>query len=205
MCQEVDVTMPQDLAMDDVVFSTSRMSPQGCVQDIRFVLFIPPETYYKLESPAKRAEIGRVIGKLNNKLEAEIFLCVGPGRWGTTNPDLGVKVGYSDIYNARALVEITGGSIGSAPEASYGTHFFQDLVESNIFPLAVYLDDKTTRLNRDFFYASENQLANYLPEEADKSAQVRVVDVQQYRPGTTIELAMDNRQNLSIAYFKPAP
>ena len=69
----------------------------------------------------------------------------------------------------------------------------------------MYLDDKTTRLNRDFFYASENQLANYLPEEADKSAQVRVVDVQQYRPGTTIELAMDNRQNLSIAYFKPAP
>ena len=75
-----------------------------------------------------------MIGQLNAALKDEIFICVGPGRWGTSTPDLGVRVGYGDIYNTRALVELAGEGIGPAPEPSFGTHFFQDLVESNIYP-----------------------------------------------------------------------
>jgi len=60
-------------------------------------------------------------------------------------------VGYADIYPTRALIELTGKGLGHMPEASFGTHFFQDLVESNIFPLAIYLDDADVIFNHDFF------------------------------------------------------
>ena len=54
-----------------------------------------------------------------------------------------------------------GKGIGLAPEPSFGTHFFQDLVEANIYPLAVYLDDEDVVFNRDFFYKTPNQLAEF--------------------------------------------
>ena len=96
------------------------------------------------------------------------YICIGPGRWGTTNPDLGVTIGYGDIYNTCALVEITGKGLGPAPEPSFGTHFFQDLVESNIYPLAIYLDDEDAIFNRGFFYDTPNNLTAYLPKEASR-------------------------------------
>ncbi len=62
-------------------------------------------------------------------------------------PTLGIYVNYSDIYNAKALVEITGKGRGAVPEPSLGTHFFQDLLEAQIYPLAVNLDDERAYLN----------------------------------------------------------
>ena len=110
------------------------------------------------------------------RLKGETFICVGPGRWGTSNPDLGVKIGYADIYHTRALVELTGELIGSAPDASFGTHFFQDLVESNIYPLAIYLDDEETVFNRAFFYQTPNRLLDFLPGETSIANCLRLIE-----------------------------
>jgi len=66
---------------------------------------------------------------------------MGPGRWGSTNIELGVNTGYADIDNASVLVEVAREKAGQRPEVSYGTHFFQDLIESNILYLPVYPDE----------------------------------------------------------------
>ena len=66
---------------------------------------------------------------------------------------LGVRIGYGDIYHTRALVELTGKFLGPAPQPSFGTHFFQDLVELNIYPLAVDLEDTDVIFTREFFYS----------------------------------------------------
>jgi hypothetical protein len=100
---------------------------------------------------------------LNAALKEQTFICVGPGRWGTSNPDLGVRIGYGDIYNARAMVELAGQGIGSAPEASFGTHFFQDLVESNIRYLPLYPDQGEDLFNEKLLFDSENKLTTLLP------------------------------------------
>ena len=105
-------------------------------------MFVPPEAYFALPTQIERVELGRAIGRLNAALGEETFICIGPGRWGTSNPDLGVRVGYADIYNTRALAELAGQGVGPVPEPSFGTHFFQDLMEANIYPLAIYLDDE---------------------------------------------------------------
>ncbi|HEX7976672.1 MAG TPA: hypothetical protein VF498_19845, partial [Anaerolineales bacterium] len=130
-------------------------------------------------------------------------ICIGPGRWGTSNPDLGVKIGYSEIYNTRALIELTGQGIGSAPEASFGTHFFQDLVESNIYPLAIYLNDPDVIFRRDFFYETPNCLTMLLPDETGLEDCLRVIEVASYRQFHHLELVMDDEQGRAVAYLEP--
>ena len=154
--------IPKDLAQEDIIFSTPRMVPRGRVDDIQYVLFVSPQGYFSLKSPADRSKLIRTISKLNKALEGKVFISVGPGRWGTSTPDLGVHVAYGDIYNTRALIELSGKGIGSAPEPSFGTHFFQDLMEAQIYPLAVYLDDEDMVFHHDFFYQTPNHLEDFV-------------------------------------------
>ena len=102
-----------------------------------YVVYIPPEGYFALPTKESRYELVRAISRLEQCAEeGKVYLC-GPGRWGSSNSDLGVSVDYGDIYNTRALVELAGPGIGPAPEPSLGTHFFQDLLEQQIYPLAI--------------------------------------------------------------------
>jgi hypothetical protein len=199
---ESEASLPQNLDEDCIVFSTPRMAPKGRVSNIRYVVFVPPEGYYAMPTPSARAELGRTIGLLNAALKDETFICIGPGRWGTTNPDLGVHIGYADIYHTRALVEVTGRGQGAEPEASFGTHFFQDLVEANIFPLAIYLNDEGVIFNRDFFYATPNRLARFLPDYGNLENCLRLIEVVSYLPKHHLELVMDDEEGLSIAFLE---
>ncbi|HEX9013938.1 MAG TPA: PEP/pyruvate-binding domain-containing protein, partial [Anaerolineaceae bacterium] len=125
--------LPRNLEPEKIIFTSSFMVPQGYLPGIRRVLFVTPEGYYQLPTQAERNEIRKLIAALNAALEEKSFICVGPGRWGTVNPDLGVFVSYSDIDHSAALVELSGKGVGPAPEPSLGTHFFQDLMEADIY------------------------------------------------------------------------
>jgi hypothetical protein len=205
--KENEARLPQNLKEDDIIFSTTRMAPQGRVSDIQYVLFVAPEGYFSLPTSAERAELRLAISRLNAALKDQRYICVGPGRWGTSNPDLGIHIGYADIYNTRALVELAGEGISAAPEASFGTHFFQDLVESNIYPLAIYLEDDDVIFNRSFFYDSPNQIRLFLPDgpagcEADDSGCLRLISVSIFRMGCHLELVMDDEQGRSVAFLE---
>ncbi|HJW91150.1 MAG TPA: PEP/pyruvate-binding domain-containing protein [Anaerolineales bacterium] len=197
------VRMPLDIPEEDIIFATRRMVPQGRIEGIQKIIFVSPEGYFNLPTQNARAEIGRAISRLNASLAGETFICVGPGRWGTRNPDLGVYIGYSDIYNTRALIEYAGPGIGLVPEPSFGTHFFQDLVEANIFPLALYLDDPEALFNRDFFYNTPNQLVEYSPADASHADCLRLINVATFRPGHHLELVMDDEQGRAVAFLTP--
>ena len=200
--KEHEARLPANLHPEDIVFASSRMAPMGRVPNIRYVLFVSPEAYHALPAPADRAVLRTAIGHLNTVLKDKVFICVGPGRWGTSNPDLGVHISYGDIYNTRALVELTGAGIGEAPDASFGTHFFQDLVESNIFPLAIYLDDEDVIFDHNFFYNSPNCLDSFLPGGESKYRALRLIDVDAYRPLHHLELVMDDDAGRSVAYLE---
>jgi hypothetical protein len=202
LLQETEVTIPKKLKQEDLVLTSNQVLPHGQVDGIKFVVFISPEGYFGLDTPPNRVALVRAIGKLNKRLVDETFICVGPGRWGTSTPDLGVGVGYSDIYNSRALVELSGEGVGTAPEASFGTHFFQDLLESAIYPLAVYLDDEEVVFNRKFFYETPNRLLDYLPGAEDLVEVLRVIQVEDFRAGHHIQLAMDGEAGKAAAYFE---
>ncbi len=201
--KESRVHLPTSLNPADVIFSTQRLVPEGRVSDITHVIFVVPEAYFSLGTQAERAHIGQLVSQLNSKLAGLTFIALGPGRWGTVNSELGVSINYGDIYNTKALIEVSGGGLSAAPEPSFGTHFFQDLIEANIYPLAIYLDDPGIEFNHEFFYDPPNQLTDYLPDAGDCSDTVRLIEVASFRPGYHLELVMDDEKGQALGYLVP--
>jgi len=197
-----EVDLPALLAPEDVVFATRRMVPRGKVSGIRWVLFVPPEGYFTLASNTDRNRLERAIGSLNAAMKDERFICVGPGRWGTSTPDLGISIAYGDIYHTLALVELTGKGIGPDLEPSFGTHFFQDLMEAHIYPLNVNLDDRDSIFSRDFFYKTPNRLADFIPADEPLFRSLRLLKVEDYRPGHGLWLVMNDEVGKAVAYLR---
>jgi hypothetical protein len=197
-----EVELPTKLDLADIVFSTRRMVPRGAVSGIRWVLFVSPEGYFALTSTADRNRLERTIGTVNAALKDETFICVGPGRWGTSTPDLGVGIDYGDIYCTRALIELTGKGVGPDLEPSFGTHFFQDLVESNIYPLNVNLDDHDAVFNRGFFYQTPNHLSDYIRSDETLLNALRLIKVDDFSPGCSLSLVMNDEQGKAIAFLR---
>jgi hypothetical protein len=200
--EEMEAEIPKNIPKKNLILRTNLVLPHGHLLGINYVLFVTPSGYFSLPTSADRIALGRAVGKLNAKLDGQRFICIGPGRWGTTTPDLGLRVGYSDIYNTKALIEISGEGIGTAPEPSFGTHFFQDLLEANIYPLAIYLDQKDVYFNEKFFYKTPNRLLEFLPEEENFLDAIRLIRVDDFKPGHTIELIMNGEISEAVAILK---
>jgi len=200
-----EVELPAKLDPADVIFSTRRMVPRGIVTGIRWVLFVPPEGYFALTSTVDRNRLERSIGTLNAALKYETFICIGPGRWGTSTTDLGVGIDYGDIYCTRALIELTGKGIGPELEPSFGTHFFQDLVESNIYPLNVNLDDHGTVFNRGFFYKTPNHLPDFIRSDEGLINALRLIKVEDFCPGYSMTLVMNDDVGKALAFLREEP
>lgn len=194
--------LPADIDPQDVIFKTHFVVPEGTLERIDYVVFVPPEGYFALESLNQRNELARAIGRLNSALENERFICVGPGRWGSSNSDLGVPIDYGDIYHARALVELAGQGYGLPPEPSLGTHFFQDLLESQIYPLAIYLDQPGSIFRRNFFYEPPDRLREWMDLPAELSSSLRLIRVADYRPNHHLEIVMSDEKGVAVAFLR---
>ena len=189
-------TLPTDLAAQDKILFCTRMVPQGRVSQIEYMIYVDAEAYFHLPTPDDYSKVAQCIGRINSALEGRTFVLVGPGRWGSSDPIQGVPVTYADIFNTRALVEVSSNKSGFNSEPSYGTHFFQDLVESQIYPLAVHPEEPGDHLNVDFIRKSGNQISKFIPEPSQASQCIKVIHVPSERPGFTLELVMDGQNGL---------
>lgn len=191
---------PTGLPPQRVLFESHRLVPDGRVSGVRYVVYVPDDAYRALPRLEQRKALARAIGRVNQELASERYVLVGPGRWGSTNAELGVPVTYGDIYNARALIEVLPN--GDTPQPSYGTHFFQDLVEARIFPLALELDDPRTVFNAGLLRAAPNHLSRLVPEESAWAGQLLVIDLSASPYATTLELVMDGEAEVAVAYLE---
>jgi hypothetical protein len=189
-------SIPTDVAAEDKILLCTRMVPQGQVSQIEYIVYVDSEAYYQLDTHNSHSEVARYIGRLNGALEGNTFILVGPGRWGSSDPMQGVPVTYADIFNTRALVEVANTKSGFNSEPSYGTHFFQDLVESQIYPLAVYPEEPGDHLNWDFIKQAENQLSKFIPEQTKATRCIKVIHIPTERPDYHLELIMDGQSGL---------
>ncbi len=114
-----------------VVLRSRRVMGNGEIGAIRHAVLVLEEDYRRARPEAAVLEIRR----LDRALEGKPYILIGPGRWGTTNPALGVPAGYEAISGCAAVVEVAAGAM--APEVSYGTHFFGDLLSSGTFYMAL--------------------------------------------------------------------
>lgn len=194
--------LPQDLPPERVLFTADNLVPEGLVSRIEYVVYVDPVAYQAIPDYPTRHEVARLVGRLNKRLEGHRFILIGPGRWGSSNVELGVKVSYADIYNSAMLIEVAFSDTEGAPEVSYGTHFFQDLVETGIYPLPLYPDEDDTRFDRAFFERSPNVLAHLLPEDAGYARYVRVIDVPAAAGGDLLEVVMSAEEDQAIGYLR---
>jgi hypothetical protein len=114
-----------------------------------------------------------------------------------------VYVGYADICHAGALVELSGDHIGPTPEPSVGTHFFHDLTEAAIYPVAVPLDAQGSAFRHEFFYDGPNCLGDFLTTSDEVAGALRLIEVAGYRPGHHLDVIMDDDRGETLAYLAP--
>jgi predicted nucleotidyltransferase len=127
---------------------------------------------------------------------------MGPGRWGSRgDAKLGVSVTYADISNTAVLIEIARRKGDYVPDLSFGTHFFQDLVESRIRYLPLYPDDRDIAFNEMFLRSSNNLLPTVLPEFAHLSDTIRVIDVPSVADGRVLRVLFNADLDEALAHL----
>lgn len=195
------VRIPTHVPPEDVIFDARKYVRTGMASGIRYIVYVDPAAYDAVPTRERRVQIARAIGRLNHKLERRSFILIGPGRWGSNDIRLGVPVRYADINHCRLLIEVARLKNGFMPEVSFGTHFFQDLVESSIDYLPLFPDTEGNRFNEEFFRSSPNRLADLLPDEADFATEIKVIDVPAVAAGRTLTVAMDGDSDTALAYL----
>ncbi|MCF7792437.1 MAG: nucleotidyltransferase domain-containing protein [Candidatus Cloacimonetes bacterium] len=193
--------IPQDIPAKDVIFSAHKHISNGYIPEINYIVYVDPDCYTKMETIDELRRVGRCIGKLNLLLPKKKFILLGPGRWGSKGDiKLGVNVSYSDINKTAVLIEIAREKGNYVPDLSFGTHFFQDLVEAQIRYIPLYPDEKENIFNNNFFRFSNNILPNILPEYEDIQKCVKVIDIPKETDGKILKIFMNADLEEAIAY-----
>jgi hypothetical protein len=128
---------------------------------VGYIVFVHVSAYLALPEQRKY-QAARTIGKINAMMKNKNAVLIGPGRWGTTTPSLGVPVNFMEIVNFISISEVAYNEKGLRPELSYGSHFFQDLVEAGTFYTALYQDEVTCEFNEELLDGMENHFNELL-------------------------------------------
>lgn len=126
-----------------------------------YVVFVRAEEYLGLRQQEQYA-VARLIGEVNKRLKDKKALLAGPGRWGTSTPLFGVPVHFTELCNMAVICEYEFPEAGVSPDLSFGSHFFQNLVESGIFYSAVFARDPELIFQPHLMLKKENQLGELI-------------------------------------------
>ena len=180
--QNVRMAIPGKIKKQRILLRQEGNFMGGSVsQPLNRIIYIDPQGYARL-SLSEKYDVARLVGRLNKLIEdrentpTALF---GPGRWGTTTPAMGVPVTFSEINNIAAIAEIAYQDGSLIPDLSFGTHFFQDLVEMDIFYMAIYPDKKGVLFNREWWAGMPNLLGELAPRDIQYAEVVRVYDARE--------------------------
>ena len=172
------------------------------------LVYIVPSVYGEL-ALRDRYAVARLIGRImhvDGPQAAKNIMLIGPGRWGTTTPSLGVPVSFAEIDTVSVLCEIVAMRDDLVPDVSLGTHFFNELVELDILYLALFPTRRDNCWSRDFFESqAANRLADLVPEAAEWAGAVRVIDFQSgANGGCSLWLNADTLRQQVLCYLQTA-
>jgi hypothetical protein len=197
------VKIPTDIPEDRLLFTVKDGLSNSITQNLEYVVYVDPKAYDSLPTFDAKMKIARVVNLLNKQLADKRFVLMGPGRWGSNDINLGVRVTYGDINKAKVLVEIAFAREGYTPEVSYGTHFFQDLVEADIAMIPLYPDTPGTIFREDFFVNVDNVLKKLVPEVKGSENVVHVIHVPSVRKDHFLHIYLDGYGQKGLGFFGP--
>jgi hypothetical protein len=176
----VNIILPEQISKEKIIVRTESNFMGGNVSSkIACVIFVDPKEYADL-SLSDKYSVARLIGKLNRSIvdqEKMPTLLLGPGRWGTRTPAMGVPVTFSEINHIVAMAEISYQDGNLIPDLSFGTHFFHDLVETQIFYFAVYPENPDVIFNWKWLRDLPNILGDVAPNDIRFKNVVKVADL----------------------------
>lgn len=195
--------VPVSMRREDVLLEASGVVVgQSRATPIDRLIYVVPEVYGKLPIH-ERYHVARLIGRLmhQDKTARQVAL-LGPGRWGTTTPSLGVPVSYAEISKASVLCEIVAMRNGLVPDVSLGTHFFNELVEANVLYFALFPTRPGNDLNTKFFEEMPNRLETLLPQASQWAHVLRVIEAADLPAGQVIVVNANNAEQKVLFYLR---
>jgi hypothetical protein len=198
----VEVPLKENVPAEAILFRNNHVVSSSIIRDIEYAVYVDPKAYNRLASYDDKLAIGRTVSRINRVLEKSRFGIFGPGRWGSNDINLGVRVGYQDINRARFLAEIAFEQDGFTPEVSLGTHFFSDLVEAGIVPIALYPDQADNLFRENFLLEMPNSLAALVPEYAVHAPVVRVIHLPACTGGRYLQVSQNAPQQKGIGFLE---
>jgi pyruvate, water dikinase len=197
------VEPPAEIAPDDLLLRTcGPIIGQSRIDTIERVVYVVPSIYGQM-AVRDRYTVARLIGRLihaGDSSRPETIMLLGPGRWGTTTPTLGVPVSFAEISRVSVLCEIVAMREDLVPDVSLGTHFFSELVEAGTLYLALFPDREGNALNQAFFERSPNQLSGILPSASAYAHVIRVIDGRFLANQQVLRLYADTLKQRALFY-----
>jgi hypothetical protein len=113
---------------NNIILQSSKGMGNGKIDSIRDIVFVVPEKFER----TKTGQMSSEINEINTQFikENKEYILIGPGRWGTRDSATGIPAYWSQISQAKVIVEMN--LPGFAPEASFGSHFFHNVTSLNI-------------------------------------------------------------------------
>lgn len=175
------VELPDEKAARRVILRTrGPVIGQSVIRKIDYIVYVVPEAYSSLPT-GERFSVARLLGKIANHPEIDgCLVLMGPGRWGSRMPELGVPVSFHEIRNVSVLCEISRMHEGLNTDLSLGTHFFNDLVDMDIMYLGINEGHEGVVFDRKTLESLPNALSRLVPEAAAQELLVRVVDTRSH-------------------------
>jgi pyruvate, water dikinase len=199
--------LPATLRRDDIVLEAhGAVIGQSRLVSIDRLIYIVPAAYGQLPVDERYA-VARLIGRLAHVQEAhppKILMLLGPGRWGTTTPSLGVPVRFADINTVSILCEIVAMRDDFVPDVSLGTHFLNELVEMDMLYLALFPTRPEDFLRKEFLEGPPNRLAELMPDAAEWAHVVRVIDPASAISARNLMLYANTLKQRVVCYLDPA-
>jgi hypothetical protein len=188
---------------DLIIAARGAVIGQSLLASVDRFVYVSPSLYGRLPVQA-RHEVARLLGVINHVRGEGIrtVMMLGPGRWGSTSPHLGLPVRFRDINHVSILCEIVAMHENLVPDVSLGTHFLNEIVERNILYLALFPQQGDNFLSEEFFENSPSRLLNLVPGAEELEGVVRVIDSAVVAKGSVIRLTADAIDQKVLCYFE---
>ena len=130
------------------------------------IVYIDAVAYYRMPY-ADKYRIRDALSAVNWHFRGQDkrMVLITPGRIGTSSPELGVPSSFADISEFNTVIEVSETEAGYVPELSYGSHFFQDLVEAGILYTAVFRDGTTLAFSPEAILGAGRSFTEYSADE----------------------------------------
>ena len=182
---------PEDIPQDRLAFRAhGAVIGHSALMDLDRVIYVAAATYSQLPL-ADRYAVARLVGELTQQQGEggqHATLLIGPGRWGTSTPSLGVPVNFSDISTISVLCEVVAMRDDLVPDVSLGTHFLNELIEMDIVYVALFPGREGNFLNRELFESAPSSLLDLAPQAERFSEVVRVIEPRRLNPELALRL-----------------